>query len=72
MATGTSQNPMTLDDERLHFFSAIGKALDEWSRVEVILYCIFMLCLRAPHERAAAAFYAVENFRSRLQVVDAV
>ena len=63
---------MTLEDERLQFFSHLGKALDEWTQVENHLCFIFMVTLRAPHLRAAAAFYAVENFRSKLGMVHAV
>lgn len=63
---------MTLEEERLYFFSDLGKALDEWARVESHLCSVFMVCLRAPHQRAAAAFYAVVNFRSKLEMVDAV
>jgi hypothetical protein len=63
---------MTLEEERLYFFSALGEALEEWARVEAHLCCVFMVCLRAPHQRSAAAFYAVDSFRSKLQMVDAV
>jgi hypothetical protein len=63
---------MTLEEERVQFFAALGEALDQWARVENALCCIFMVCLRAPHRRTAAAFFAVENFRSKLNMVDSV
>lgn len=63
---------MTLEEERLHFFAEVGKGLDEWSRVEVFLCLLFQVCLHAPHQRAAAAFYNAGGFRSQLSMVDAV
>jgi hypothetical protein len=63
---------MTLEEEKRHFFSVVGKALDEWAQVETHLCSIFSVCLRAPTDRARASFYAVENFSSKLQMVDGV
>jgi hypothetical protein len=63
---------MTLEDERLLFFSEFGKALDEWARLEVHLYMIFFECLRAPNEQAGAVFYGLEGFRIRLKLTDRV
>jgi hypothetical protein len=63
---------MAREEERVQFCAALGEALDAWARVENHLYLIFTVCLRAPHRRAAAAFFAVENFRSKLRMVHSV
>ena len=63
---------MTLEEERRHFFSVVGKTLDEWTQVETHLCSIFVVCLRAPTDRARASFYAVEDFSSKLQMVNSV
>jgi hypothetical protein len=63
---------MTHEEERVQFLTALGEALDEWARVENHLCFVFMVCLRAPHRRATAAFFAVDSFRSKLTMVDSV
>ena len=63
---------MTLEEEKRHFLSVIGKTLDEWAHVETRLCSIFIACLRAPADHARASFYAVESFGSKLQMVDSV
>lgn len=63
---------MTLEEEKRHFLSVIGKTLDEWAQVETHLCSIFIVCLRAPADHARASFYAVESFGSKLQLVNSV
>jgi len=74
MPTGAGPKPsqMTLEEERRRFLSVMGKTLDEWARVETLLCSIFIVCLRAPADHARASFYAVENFSSKLQMVDSL
>jgi hypothetical protein len=63
---------MTLQEERLAFYAAIGEAITEWSHVEDGLYMILQRCVAAPdHRTTAAAFYAVDAFRTRLAMTDA-
>jgi hypothetical protein len=63
---------MTLEEEGRHFLSVMGKTLDEWAHVERLLCSIFIVCLRAPADHAKASFHAVENFSSKLQMVDSL
>ena len=74
MPTGASPKPsqMTLEEERRHFLSVMGKTLDEWAQVEKHLCSIFTVCLRAPADHARASFYAVESFSSKLQMIDSL
>ena len=74
MPTGTSPKPsqMTLEEERRHFLSVMGKTLDEWAQVETHLCSLFIVCLGAPPDHARASFYAVENFSSKLPMIDSL
>jgi hypothetical protein len=64
---------VTLEEERLAFYAAIGEGITEWSHVEDDLYMIFQRCIAAlDHRTTAAAFYAAEAFRTRLAMTNAV
>jgi hypothetical protein len=64
---------MTPDEEKLLFYAAIGEAITEWTHVEDYLYMILHRSLQpADHELIAAGFYAIDAFKTKLAVVDAV
>jgi hypothetical protein len=65
--------PMTTVEERDAFYEAIGVAITQWAHVEYALYLVFRACLNhAESPFASATFYAIENFRSKLQVADTI
>jgi len=64
---------MTPEEECRAFYAALGEAITEWTHVEDGLYMVLERCLRpADHRAIAAAFYALDAFRSKLAMVDAV
>jgi hypothetical protein len=64
---------VTEDEEKCAFYAAIGQAITEWSQVENHLFTVLEMSLKpANHMLSAAAFYAVDNFRAKLGMVDAV
>jgi hypothetical protein len=64
---------MTPEEEKLLFYAAIGESITEWTHVEDHLYMVLQRCLQpADHELVAAAFYAVDAFKTKLAIVDAV
>lgn len=57
---------------RSEFLSALGLALHEWQLVEMALCSLLATTMRTPDARLAAEmFYAVQNFRDKLAMVDA-
>jgi hypothetical protein len=64
---------MTPEEECRAFYAALGEAITEWSHVEDGLYMVLERCLRpADHQAVAAGFYALDHFRSKLAMTDAV
>ena len=65
---------MTLAEEAQLLFKGISNAISTWSGVEIHLSLVFSELLTGkPTDIAAVrAFYAIENFRAKLQAVDAV
>ena len=67
---------MTPLEEQNAFFDAIGKSVHHWTAVEHALGLVFCGCISGTDTHSddgvpLAAFYAVENFRSKLNMVDA-
>ena len=65
---------MTDEDEtgRAEYQRAIGEAVDNWQLVEMGLCGVFATVIRSPDARIAGEiFYAVQNFRDKLAMVDA-
>ncbi len=61
-----------MDDVQLEFYFELGLTHTQWSFVENSLAELFSFLLQAPTGRAKTAFYAIQNFRSKLEAVDAV
>jgi hypothetical protein len=62
-----------VEKERQLLLAEIGQSITSWSFVETELYRIFHHCIGAPAlNPSAAAFNAVENFRSKLAMTDGV
>jgi hypothetical protein len=56
-----------------NFYSQFGYAIACWASVEISLLYVFQACFEgADIKVAAAGFYAIENFRSKLGTVDAM
>lgn len=63
---------MSLDEEIHNFQAAVGKAITRWSRLEDDLMKVFVAAIRAPDNAPpAAAFFAVINFNTKLQMTEA-
>jgi hypothetical protein len=64
---------MTEDEERSQFYAAIGEGITEWTHVEDMLFLIVQNLL-APedHTLLAAAFYAIDSFRGKMEMTGAV
>jgi hypothetical protein len=67
---------MTPLEQQNAFFDAIGKSVHHWTSVEHALGLVFCGCISridtcGDDGVPLAAFYAVENFRSKLNMVDA-
>jgi hypothetical protein len=64
---------LTEEEERCQFYAAIGEGITEWTHVEDMLYLIVQnLLMPADHARVAAIFYALNTFRNRLEITNAV
>ncbi len=64
---------MNLEEEEAAFFYAIGKCIGQWSYIEAQLRGVALECFSFPDRPTAeSAYSAVENFRSRLNLIDAV
>lgn len=64
---------MNLEEEEAAFFYAIGKCIGQWSYIEAQLRGLALECFSFPDRPTAeAAYSAVENFRSRINLIDAV
>lgn len=61
------------EQERAAFFHQMGDALSSWAGVETILFGLFSRSFpRSEWAALYGAFIAVENFRSRLQMIDTI
>lgn len=61
------------EKERHDLLLAVGEAISAWSRVEAALQDVFHICIGGKAlGPTSAAFIAIENFRSKLAVCDAV
>jgi hypothetical protein len=61
-----------ISDEALEFYSEIGRCISIWAVVEGYLLNVLKACApEANIKIIGATFYAVENFRSKLGMVDA-
>src|SRR6202007_410254 len=49
-----------------------GSAITQWAHVEEALWLVLAACFTADFPALRTAFFSVENFRSRLQLVDKV
>jgi hypothetical protein len=67
-----SRNFLTEDDEEAtEFYAQLGRCIAVWATVESYILFLLQACLvKADIEAVAASFYAVENFRSKLGMVD--
>lgn len=65
---------LAVDDinvEKTAFYNALGYAITQWAHVEYAVFLVFGTCLKnVDREAASATFYAIENFRSKLQSVN--
>jgi hypothetical protein len=65
---------MTPAEESVIFYYELGLAITQWAHVEDALLNIFGACHIGHYHRGtlSTTFYSIENFRSKLQVVDNV
>jgi hypothetical protein len=65
---------LTLEEEEVRFYAAIGKALTQWQSIETGLANIFCAIVGRPGDSGLAniAFYSVENFRAKLAMTNNV
>lgn len=61
---------LSLDEEFVLFNYELGIATSQWAQVENSLLQVFHTCLRSDWNTSVTTFYAVENFRSKLAMVD--
>lgn len=62
---------MTEGEEVEEFYAALGRAISQWAHVEYGLKEVYHACLGGvSFWMCSAVFYAVENFRSKLRMVD--
>ncbi len=67
------EEEMTPSEEGQAFYAALGLAITQWAYIERALCDVYHAVLDQPNKDiSTAAFYAVENFRSKMQMVDAV
>jgi hypothetical protein len=61
------------NEERFAFYEQLGVAITQWAHVEMLIMEISASCF-APNERRifSVAFYAVENFRSKMQMAQRI
>ena len=62
---------ITADEEGLWFYYQLGRAITSWAHVEQAL-CWIGCCsfAKANQMQFVVTFFSIENFRSKLQVVD--
>jgi hypothetical protein len=59
--------------EMLELHMALGLCITRWANIEKVLQDIFELCLqKANFQLLAAAFYSIENFRTKIGMIDAM
>lgn len=64
---------MDQNEERLAFYFALGNAITQWAHVEFAISWIVTECLGTRASKAsAAAFFSIENLRSKLMYADTV
>lgn len=67
-----ANEPMNINEEQVAFYHEIGRAVTEWAHVEISLCFVFRACFDEKQVKTAGnAFFAVENFRSKLALVEA-
>lgn len=66
-----SQDPLSFKQERVIFYAQLGLAIGRWSRVEANLFQFMNYSFKTNEQaKLSIAYLSVENFRSKLQVVD--
>lgn len=64
---------MTLGEKHFAFYEAYALAVTQWAMVERTLLEVLVACVRAEDiEMVGHGFFSVENFRSKLSLVDAM
>jgi hypothetical protein len=65
---------LTLEDEEIRFYAAIGKTMMQWQAVETSLSNIFCALVGPPGNSGLAniAFYSTESFRPKLNMTNNV
>ena len=64
---------MDINEETIAFYSELGRAITQWAHIEFALSRIVSACFHKGDERLpATGFLSIENFRSKLQYVDAI
>jgi hypothetical protein len=61
---------MTPAEEHSAFYASIGFGVTQWAHLENSLCALFRACLGGERKWATATFYAVENFRAKMQMTD--
>ena len=70
---GSSKDELTAYEENTGFYHQLGLAITAWAHVELALMWVFGSCFtKHTQQRAVITFYSIENFRSKLQVVDRI
>ena len=71
MSKDLSRRSATVD-ESTEFYAQLGKCISVWAAVEMSLVTLFNACMHGSDvDVASAVYHAVENFRSRLGMIDA-
>lgn len=61
------------EEEEERFYAAMGRALDQWQKVETFLLCIFCRLMGHPNNNAAnMAFHTILNFDTKLGMTHSV
>jgi hypothetical protein len=62
---------LTVNEEGVWFYYQLGLAITSWAHVEQSLYCVGSCCFNEDDQsQFVVTFFSIENFRSKLQVVD--
>jgi hypothetical protein len=62
---------MNVNEEQLAFYEWVGRAITQWAAIEIALEDVVSACFGdSENVSTAVAFYSIENFRSKLRVVD--
>lgn len=67
----TDTTPITNGEEMVLFYQELGLAITAWANVEYALILVASNCFSSnEEENVSMVFLSIENFRSKLQVVD--